>query len=283
MVIFGDQDSLKMEELLIGEDKIGVCQSYKYLGLEIDFKLSVERMIKERATAGDWHARPKQAVTLQRVVVEGIKWMVGKSNNSTVVGAAVLHRELNVCLIVAFNAGQRARGFFKYRGLKTWIANLVNLPRTRGFFKRAMRYEDVTPEKVRLLILARVVGCLLVKRAVRLGIVDHRIGVRSRVEGLESLVSRLPLTSVANDDKGTIGFVHVVNLLAEVILVYNQALRDWEVQGDGPHPDLAEGPSRSNTIFEPMPERDREREFLVGVYPPSHARTWEPNKLGACV
>eukprot|EP01018_Ginkgo_biloba_P034698 Gb_25855 [translate_table: standard] len=243
---------------------------------------------------------------LQRVVVEGIKWMVGKSAKSLVVGAAVLHRELNVCSIAAFNAGQRARGFFKYRGLNTWIADLVNYPcaweskhstkalqfykefkleGSREFFKRVMRYEDVTLEKVHLLILARVGGGLLVRRAIRLGIVDHRIRVRcplckeeegdslfhvlvkwpnlvhirNKIEGLESLVSKLWLTSAANDDKsrlslllggeiggrlrnwlrgrphwrGTAGFVHVANLLTEVILVYDQALKEWEVQGDG--------------------------------------------------
>eukprot|EP01018_Ginkgo_biloba_P007002 Gb_02754 [translate_table: standard] len=273
------------------------------------------------------------------------KVLVGKSVNSTTVEAIVLHRERNVCPIAAFNAGQRARGFFKYRGVKTWVVNLVNKPcayrvgekwswvhRTkkwilkhapwcqsqgflvreaaweaweskhsteslrfykefklegsRDFFKRAMRFEGVSPEKVRLLILARVGGCLLVKRAVLLGLVDHRIDVRcplyneeggdslyhvlvkcpslvhirSRIEGLESLVSKLRSSAAAFDDRsrlalllggeiggrlcnwlqghphwrGTAGFVHVVNLLAEVIPMYNQALRDWEVQGEGP-------------------------------------------------
>eukprot|EP01018_Ginkgo_biloba_P020345 Gb_41497 [translate_table: standard] len=405
MVVFGDQDSLKLEELLIGEDRIGVCESYRYLGLEVDSKLYIERMVKERVAIGikvlfgmrhflvdkripmwakvlAFKALVHPCLTcgaevigmhdqniqqpLNRVVVEGIKWMVGKSVNSTTVGATVLHRELNVCPIAAFNAGQRARGFFKYRGLKTWVADLVNFPSayrvgekwswvhhtkkwiaknaprcqnqgllvrevaweawefkhstealkfykefklegSREFFKRAMRYENVTPEKVCLLILARVWGYLLVKRAVRLGLVDHRIGVRcplcneeggdslfhvlvkcpslvhirSRIEGLESLVSRLWLTNAANDDKsrltllfggevggrlcnwlwgrshwrGTAGFVHVVNLLTEVIPVYNQALRDWEVQGDGSQLSIAEGPSRSDTTFEPTPER----------------------------
>eukprot|EP01018_Ginkgo_biloba_P030512 Gb_21409 [translate_table: standard] len=405
MVVFGDQDRLKLEELLIGEERMGACESYKYLGLEIDSRLSVERMIKERAVAGrkalygmrhfsvdkripTWatvlafkalvhhcltfgaevigmHDQSKQR-PLQRVVVEGIKWMVGKSARSSAVGATVLHRELNVCSIATFNAGQRARGFFKYRGLKTRIADLVNFlgvyrvgekwswvqhtkkwiaknaPRCQSqgllvreatweaweskhstealqfykefklegsseFFKRAMRYEDVTLEKVRLLILARVGGCLLVKRAVRLGLVDHRIGVRcllcneeggdslfhvlvkylsldhirSRIEGLETLVSKLWLTSAANDDKswltlllggeiggrlcnwlwgrlhwrGTVGFVHVANLLAEVIPTYDQALREWEVRGDGSQLDLARGPSGSDTTFEPTLER----------------------------
>eukprot|EP01018_Ginkgo_biloba_P004978 Gb_17721 [translate_table: standard] len=170
-----------------------------------------------------------------------------------------------------------------------------------------MRYEIVTPEKVRLLILARVGGCLLVKRVVRLGLVDHRIGdrcplcnegggdslfhvlikcpslvhVRNKIEGIESLVSKLRLTSVVDDDRsqlalllggevgggirnwlwgrlhwrGTAGFVHVVNLLDEVIPLYNQALQDWGVQGDRSQLSLAEGPSRSDTTFEPMPER----------------------------
>eukprot|EP01018_Ginkgo_biloba_P029830 Gb_28370 [translate_table: standard] len=144
-------------------------------------------------------------------------------------------------------------------------------------------------------------------KAVRLGIVDHRIGVRcplcneeggdslyhvlikcpslvhirSRIEGLESLVSRLRSTIAANDDRsrlalllggeiggrlcnwvqgrshwrGTAGFVHVVNLLAKVIPLYNQALRDWEVQGDGPQPGPTGGPLRSDTTFEPTLER----------------------------
>eukprot|EP01018_Ginkgo_biloba_P020344 Gb_41498 [translate_table: standard] len=139
------------------------------------------------------------------------------------------------------------------------------------------------------------------KRVMRLGLVDHRIGVRcllcneeggdslfnvlvkcpilvhirSRIESLESLVTRLWLTNVADDDesqlalflsgeiggrlcnwlrgrphwRGTVGFVHVVNLLAEVIPMYNQALRDWEVQGDGSKLDLAEGPSGSGITF----------------------------------
>eukprot|EP01018_Ginkgo_biloba_P007077 Gb_09840 [translate_table: standard] len=71
--------------------------------------------------------------------------------------------------------------------------------------------------------------CLLVKRVVKLGLVDHRIGVRCPLYNEEG------------------GFVHVVNLLAEVIPVYNQSLRDWEVQGDGSQLGLAEGPSVSNT------------------------------------
>eukprot|EP01018_Ginkgo_biloba_P017631 Gb_02072 [translate_table: standard] len=407
MVVFGDHDSLKLEELLIGDDRIGVCESYKYLGLEVDFKLFIERMIKERATTGKkalfgmrhflvdkriptWakvlafkalvhpcltfsaeiismHDQSKQQ-PLQRVMLEGIKWMVGKSVNSTTVGAAVLHRELNVCPIATFNAGQRPRGFFKYRGLKTWVADLGLLVReaaweaweskhstealrfykefklegSRDFFKRAMRYEGVSPEKVRLLILARVGGCLLVKRAVLLGIVDHRIGVRCplcneeggdslhhvlvkcpslvhirrRIEGLVSLVSKLRSTAAANDDRSRLALLlggEIGSMLSEVIPLYNQALWDWEVQGDGPQRDPVGGPLGSDTTFEPTPERvgptfhqgmqrsrstcvgipeplknspghrDREREFLAGAYPLSHARTWEPNKLGACV
>eukprot|EP01018_Ginkgo_biloba_P012884 Gb_22527 [translate_table: standard] len=184
MVVFGDQYSLKLEELLIGEDKIGVFDSYKYLGLEFDFKFLVERMIKERE----------------------------------VVGRKALF-------------GRRSQGFFKYRGLKTWIVDLVNLPsdyrdgekwswvhctkkwvlkhaphcqnqgllvheptwfvweskhsiealnsykefmlvESRDFCKKAMRYEDVAPKKI-----------------------------RSRIEGLESFVSKLWLTSVAIDDR----------------------------------------------------------------------------------
>eukprot|EP01018_Ginkgo_biloba_P012498 Gb_29940 [translate_table: standard] len=104
---------------------------------------------------------------------------------------------------------------------------------SREFYKRAMRYEDVTPEKVCLLILTRVGGCLLVKRAVRLGLVDHRIGgrcllcneeggdsllhvlvkclslvhSRSRIECLESLVSMLRLTNAANDAKSRLGLL----------------------------------------------------------------------------
>eukprot|EP01018_Ginkgo_biloba_P038654 Gb_08459 [translate_table: standard] len=245
MVVFGDQDRLKLEELLIGEERIGVCESYKYLGLEVDSKLSIERMIKERATTEviGMHDQSKQQ-PLQRVVVEGIKWMVGKSAKSSAVGVTILH----------------------------------------------------------------------LTRAVRLGIVDHRIGVRcplcnkeggdslfhvlvkcprlvhirNMIEGLESLVLKLWLTSAANDDKsrlvlllggeiggrlcnwlrgcphwrGTAGFVHVVNLLAEVIPVYDQALREWEVQGDGSHLDLAKGPSGSDTTFEPMPERMRQTSFV---------------------
>eukprot|EP01018_Ginkgo_biloba_P017078 Gb_08423 [translate_table: standard] len=425
MVVFGDQDSLKLEEILIGRDRIGVCDSYKYLGLEVDFKLSVERMIKERAVAGRKALFGMRHFLVDRRIPTWAKVLAFKAlvhpcltfgaeiiGMHNQIGATVLHQELNVCPIASFNAGQRARGFFKYRGLKTWVVDLVNSPcayrvgekwswvhRTkkwifkhapqcqsqgllvreaaweaweskhstealrfykefklegsRDFFKRAMRFGSVSPEKVRLLILARVGGCLLVRRAVLLGIADHRIGVRcslcneeggdslyhvlvncpslvhsrSRIEGLESLVSKLRSSVAALDDKsrltlllggetggrlcnwlrgpphwrGTASFVHVANLLAEVIPLYNQALRDWEVQGDGPQHGPAGGPSGSVTTFEPTPERrlawvgildpvknspghrDRECEFLAGAYPPSHARTWEPHKLGACV
>eukprot|EP01018_Ginkgo_biloba_P005259 Gb_32745 [translate_table: standard] len=260
--------------------------------------------------------------------------MVGKSVNSTLVGAAVLHRELNVYSIAAFNAGQRARGFFKYRGVKTWVADLVNNPcayrvgkkwswvhRTkkwilkhvprcqsqgllvreaaweaweskhstealrfykefklegsRDFFKRAMRFEGVSPEKVHLLILARVGWCLLVKRVVLLGLVDHRIGircplyneeggdslyhvlikcpslvhVRSRIEGLESLVLKLRSSAAAFDDRTRLA------LLLGAEIGGRLSLRDWEVQGEGPQPGPAGGPSGSDTTFEPTPER----------------------------
>eukprot|EP01018_Ginkgo_biloba_P019186 Gb_32533 [translate_table: standard] len=240
MVVFRHQDSLKLEELLIGEDKIGV-------------------------------------------VVEGIKWMVGKSANLAAVGAAVFHRELNVCSIAAFNARQRARGFFKYRGLNTWIVDLVNLPseyivgekwswvhRTKKWIaKHAPRCQNQG------LLVRDAVWEL--KRAVRLEIVDHRIGARCLLwnkEGADSfshvlikcpslvhIRSRIEGKRFCNwlrgrlQWRGIAGFVHIVNLLAEVIPVYNQASREWEVQGDGSQRSLVEGPLRSDTTFEPMPER----------------------------
>ncbi|KAH9288094.1 hypothetical protein KI387_032211 [Taxus chinensis] len=63
---------------------------------------------------------------LQKVVVEGMKWMFGKSSTSNLVGQAVMHCELNICLVLVFNAGQRARALEKFGGLKTIIADLVN-------------------------------------------------------------------------------------------------------------------------------------------------------------
>eukprot|EP01018_Ginkgo_biloba_P034547 Gb_35431 [translate_table: standard] len=336
MVVFGDQDRLKLEELLIGEERIGVKALFGMRHFLVDKRiptwanvLAFKALVHPCLTFGveviGMHDQSKQQ-PLQRVVVEGVKWMVGKSAKSSAVGVAVFHHELNVCPIAAFNAGQRARGFFKYRGLKTWIVDLVNhlgaytvgekwswvhrtkkwiaknasrcqnqgllvceaaceaweskhstealqfykefkLEGSREFFKIAMRYEDVTLEKVRLLILARVGGCLLVRRVVRLGTVDHRIGVRcplcneeggdslfhvlvkcpslvhirSRIEGLESLVSKLWLSSVANDDKSRLALL----LGGEI------GGRLW----DGSQLGLAEGPSGSDTTFEPTPER----------------------------
>eukprot|EP01018_Ginkgo_biloba_P037489 Gb_41485 [translate_table: standard] len=140
-----------------------------------------------------------------------------------------------------------------------------------------MRYEDVTLEKVRLLILAMVGGCLLIKRVVKLGIVDHRIGARcplynkeagvslfhvfikfpslvhiqSRIEGLESLVSRLRLTSAVNDDKSRLALLLSGEIGGRLLP------RDWEVQGDGLQLGLAKGTSRSATIFEPTLKRMR--------------------------
>eukprot|EP01018_Ginkgo_biloba_P003871 Gb_38886 [translate_table: standard] len=99
----------------------------------------------------------------------------------------------------------------------------------------------------------------LVKRAIRLGLVDHRIGVRCLLcneEGGDSLFHVLvKCPSLVHIRNRIEGFVHVANLLTEVIPVYDQALRECEVQGDGSQLGLAEGPSGSDTTFEPTPER----------------------------
>eukprot|EP01018_Ginkgo_biloba_P009716 Gb_34408 [translate_table: standard] len=289
-----DQDSLKLEELLIGEDKIGFYDSHKYLGLEIDFKLSVERMIKERATASRKALFSMRHFLVDKRIPTWSKVLAFKALvypcltfGVEIIGMhdQMLHWELNVCSIVAFSAGQRARGFFKYSGLKTWIVDLVKLP---GDYRVGEKWS---------LFHCTTMGCLLVKRAIRLGIVDHRIGTicllcTEEVGGrlLNWLRGRLHWM-------GTVGFVHEVNLLAKVIPLYNQTLKDWEVQEDSAQPGLAKGPSRNDTTIEPMPERlgilkplensldhwDWELRFSVGAYPPSHARTWEPNKLKTCV
>eukprot|EP01018_Ginkgo_biloba_P034145 Gb_28026 [translate_table: standard] len=250
MVVFGNQDRLKLEVLLIGEERIGVCESYKYLGFEVDSKLSVERMIKERATVGKKVLFGMRHFLVDKRIPTWAKVLAFK---------ALVHPRLTFGaeVIGAYRVGEKWSWVHR---TKKWIAK--NAPRcqnqgllvreatweawesnhstealqfykkfklegSREFFKRAMRYEDVTPEKVCLLILARVGGCLLVRRAVRLGIADHRIGVRcllcneegghslfhvlvkcpslvhvrTRIEGLESLVSKLWLTSAANDEK----------------------------------------------------------------------------------
>eukprot|EP01018_Ginkgo_biloba_P037829 Gb_11246 [translate_table: standard] len=82
--------------------------------------------------------------------------------------------------------------------------NEFKLKGSREFFKRAMR------------------------RTIKLGIVDHRIGVRCPLYNGEGV---------------------------EVIPLYDHDLREWEVQGDGSQLGLAEGPLGIDTTFEPMPER----------------------------
>eukprot|EP01018_Ginkgo_biloba_P014117 Gb_03256 [translate_table: standard] len=261
----------------------------KYLGLEVDSKLSIKRMVKERGAVGkkalfgmrhflvDKRIPTWAKVLALKALVHPCLTFGTESVNSTAVGVAVLHQELNVCPIATFNVGQRARGFFKCRGLKTSVADLVKFPSAyrvgekwtwkaweskhstktlkfykefkleglREFFKRAMRYEDVTPEKVRLLILARLGGCLLVKRVVRLGLVDHRIGVRSGEW----------LTNVANDDKCRLALL----LGGEIGGRLCNLLRDrphWRgTAGDRSQLVLVEGPSGSDTTFEPTPEK----------------------------
>ncbi|KAH9290975.1 hypothetical protein KI387_035092 [Taxus chinensis] len=165
MKIFGDAEELQQHVFKLGAREIGVCSSYKYLGIETDPQLSVEKIIKERAASGSRtlhgirHFLASRRVStwskiltfkalvfpvltfgaevigmfdvakqsaLQRVIVEAMKWILGKSSTSSMVGQAVLHRELNICPMTVFNAGQRARALEKYGGLKTVISYLVN-------------------------------------------------------------------------------------------------------------------------------------------------------------
>lgn len=63
---------------------------------------------------------------IESLIATGMRWIVGKSAGSTSVAASTLHRELKLPPVSAYCAGQRIRGFTKYSGLRTWIADLVN-------------------------------------------------------------------------------------------------------------------------------------------------------------
>eukprot|EP01018_Ginkgo_biloba_P020035 Gb_39452 [translate_table: standard] len=291
MVVFGDEDALRVEELLIGEDGIGVCDSYKYLGIEVDYKLSIERIIKERATAGrkalfglrhflvdnripTWskvlafkalvhpcptfeaeiigmHDQSRQQ-PLQKVAVEGLKWIVGKSARSLL---GPYHEEMDweACTLVLESWELVHQAKHSIEAMRFY--NEFKLIESREFYKRATRYEDLAPERVCLFLLC-----------------PSPVHIRSRVIGLENFVSKLRPTDADIDSRsqlalllgemggrlhnwlggrrhwrGSTCFVHVANLLVEAILLYLQALKDWKDSG------------------------------------PCPARKSEPNKLGVCV
>eukprot|EP01018_Ginkgo_biloba_P024037 Gb_18978 [translate_table: standard] len=119
LITFKDEDDLKVQGLIREENRTVVCDSYKALAHPcLLFSTEVIGM----------HDQSKQQPS-QKVVVEGLKWILGKSARSTFIGASVLHLELNVYPICAYNAGQKLRGFFNYNDIKTWITDLVNWPK----------------------------------------------------------------------------------------------------------------------------------------------------------
>lgn len=64
------------------------------------------------------------------------RWVVGKGAKSSAVGAATLHWELKVPPVLAYCGAQRVRAFHKYKGLKTWVDDLVNdIPKWGPFRK----------------------------------------------------------------------------------------------------------------------------------------------------
>eukprot|EP01018_Ginkgo_biloba_P025275 Gb_38961 [translate_table: standard] len=193
----------KAKELLIGEDCIGVCDSYKYLGIEVDYKLSIERMIKERVVAsrkalfGTRHVLVDKRIPTwsKTVVVDNLKWIVGKSVRSSIVGVVVLHWELNVCSIPTINAGLERSGI----GSTVRRSGLGSMPpgvRVRGSL-------------VNLVSKLRLTDATLDDRSRLMLLLDGELGRRLH----NWLGGR-------SHRRGTAGFVLVANLLPKVIPLY---------------------------------------------------------------
>ncbi len=62
---------------------------------------------------------------LEAIIVQGLKWVVGKSATSKQVSGATLMREFNIPPIYAYAAGQVVRLVEKFRDMDSWLSILI--------------------------------------------------------------------------------------------------------------------------------------------------------------
>jgi hypothetical protein len=157
---------LRFRGMELDNQQIPVVDSYRYLGVPIDLQLNMSTIVKDRAKrglnafnavrpvlanksiplairlnlvtalirptllfAGEVWAIPQAvAIPIQKVMNLVLRTLLGLKPTSNVTAMGTLQLELGIYPMYIYAAAARARAFVKYRGLRTVVARLFELP-----------------------------------------------------------------------------------------------------------------------------------------------------------